>query len=167
VVLAAVAVSGTAVAWLARRLEPADVAVRTWFARHGAVWSTLATATNMLVGVAWMMRLPHDSVIRFTGADTSAMLTFSLAIVAGILALGFTAMSLTVHDPRRYLDAAVGALLVTIVAMVGMREMLRPVLVQGPAPVGAVPLAAACALMAFGTCTLLQAWRVFVGRRAS
>jgi len=161
VLLAAVAVSGLTVACLARRLEPADVALRSWIARHGAVWSTLATAGNMLVGVVWMMRLPHDTAIRFMGADTGAMLTFSLAIVAGILALGFIAMSLTVGNPRGYLDAAAVTLFVAVVAMVRMRELLRPAVGQGGADGATMALAAACALMVGGSCALVQAWWKF------
>jgi hypothetical protein len=164
VVLAAVAVSGLLVARSALGLEPADAAARAWLARHGALWSMLATLGNMLVGVLWMMRLPHETMIRFTGADTAAMLTFSIAIVAGILALGFTAMSLTVRDPRRYLDAAVVTLFVTLLAMVRMRELLRPRAIDGAdLPWG--PLALWCALMAVGTWALVLAWRRVGGRQ--
>jgi hypothetical protein len=164
VLIASVAVTGLLAARSASGLDHADTAFRAWLARHGALWSTLATLGNMLVGVLWMMRLPHETMIRFTGADTAAMLTFSVAIVAGMMALGFTAMSLTVRDPRGYLDAALATLLVTVVAMVRMREMLRP----GVAPGAIVPwgsVVVACALLVGGTYALLRAWRGFAGSR--
>jgi hypothetical protein len=157
--LAACAVAGVLIARASRRIDPALAPFRRWLARHGALWAMLCTLANLLVGVLWMAALPHETTIRFTGAETQAMLTFSWALIAAILALGFVAMSLTVTDPRRYLDAGSIMLLVTLVGMVRMREALRPAL---PAePLGWAAVAGACALMALGVTALLRARGAF------
>lgn len=157
--LAACAVAGALLARAAGRIDATREPFRRWLVRHGASWAMFCTLANLLVGVLWMAALPHETIIRFTGAETQAMLTFSVALIAAILALGFVAMSLTVTDPRRYLDAGSIMLLVTLVGMVRMREALRPVL---PAePLGWAAVAGACALMALGVFALLRAREAF------
>ena len=161
--LAACAVTGVMVARIARRCGPADASFRAWLVRHGATWAMFCTLANLLVGVLWMAGLPHETAIRFTGADTHVMVTFAWALVAAILALGFIAMSFTVADPRHYLDAGSIALLVTLVGMVRMREALRPA--AETMPPSAATLGLTVALAAAGTFALARAARAFARTR--
>jgi hypothetical protein len=128
--LAACAVAGVLVAQAGRSLGAAESS--RWVTRHGAIWAMFCTMANLLVGVLWMSALPRGEALRFTGADTGVMMTFAVALVAAILALGFVAMSLTVTDPRRYLDGGTVMLVVTLAGMVRMREALRPDAVAAP-----------------------------------
>jgi hypothetical protein len=157
--LAACAVTGTAVALAARHAGGIARTDGRALARYGAGWGMFCTLGNLLVGVLWMLRLPHETALRFTGADTGAMLVFSVAVTAAVLSLGFLAMSLTVPGPSGYLDAGAVGLFATLVAMVWMREVVR-----GASP-AAMPtwtaLAFAGVLALIALAALRGAWRAF------
>jgi hypothetical protein len=112
-----------------------------------------------------MVRLPHATSIRFTGADLEAMLVFAVAVLSAILALGFFAMSLTLPWPRAYLVAGAVALLTALVAMLRMREEVRG------AAVAFLPsfrtMAFAALLDGVAIAALFRAWRAFGTPRPS
>jgi len=161
-VLGACAVTGLSMALAARRAMPTPQTAR-WLERSGASWAALCTFLNLLVGVIVMVRLPHATAIRFTGADLEAMLVFAVAVLAAILALGFFAMSLTLPWPRAYLTAGAVVLLLTLVAMLRMREDVRG------AAVALFPslrtIAFALLLDVVALAALFRAWRAFATPR--
>lgn len=157
-VLGACAIAGLAVALAARKAAPTAAASR-WMERSGASWTALCTAANLLVGVVVILRLPHASAIRFTGADLEMMLVFALAVLAALLALGFVAMSLTLPWPRAYLWAGAVMLLVTLVAMLRMREDVRGAAVALPPSAGTVAFSVLLDVVAIAA--LVRAWRAF------
>ncbi len=157
-VLGACATAGLAVALAARHAAPAPAAAR-WLERSGASWTALCTAANLLVGVVVMVRLPHASAIRFTGADLEMMLVFAMAVLSALLALGFVAMSLTLPWPRAYLWAGTVMLLVTLVAMLRMREDVRGAAVAFTPSAGTMAFAVLLDLVAIAA--LSRAWRAF------
>jgi hypothetical protein len=157
-VLGACAVAGLAVALAARHAAPSPGAAR-WLERSGASWTVLCTAANLLVGVVLMLRLPHASAIRFTGADLEMMLVFALAVLSALLALGFVAMSLALPWPRAYLWAGTVMLLVTLLAMLRMREDVRGAAVALTPSTATVGFAVLLDLVAIAA--LSRAWRAF------
>ena len=157
-VLGACAVTGLAMALAARRAMPTPETAR-WLERSGAGWAAACTFLNLLVGVIVMVRLPHATAIRFTGADLEVMLVFAAAVLSAILALGFFAMSLTLPWPRAYLVAGAGALLLTLVAMLRMREDVRGAAVAFLPSLRTV--AFALLLEGIALAALVRAWRAF------
>jgi len=106
-----------------------------------------------------MLRLPHASAIRFTGADLEMMLVFALAVLSALLALGFVAMSLALPWPRAYLWAGTVMLLVTLLAMLRMREDVRGAAVALTPSTATVGFAVLLDLVAIAA--LSRAWRAF------
>jgi hypothetical protein len=159
--LGACAVTGLSMALAARRVMPTPETAG-WLERSGASWAALCTFLNLLVGVIVMVRLPHATAIRFTGADLEAMLVFAVGILAALLALGFFAMSLTLPWPRAYLAAGAVAVLMTLVAMLRMREDVRG------ATIALLPslrtIAFAVLLDVVAVAALFRAWRAFITR---
>ncbi len=157
--LAACAVTGTAVALAARHAAAITAADGRALARYGAGWGMFCTLGNLLAGVLWMLRLPHETALRFTGGDTGAMLVFSVAVTAAVLSLGFLAMSLTVPGPSGYIDAAAVGLFATLAAMVWMREVVRGATAAAMPTWTALAFAGVLALIALAA--LRSAWRAF------
>jgi hypothetical protein len=124
--LAALAVAGFAIAYSSLRIRSDDLGFARWVARHGLVWFVLCSTLNLPTGGAWLVKLPRFVLERLEGGDTIAMAAISIAVIGAIFALGFGALAAVVAEPRGYLHATAVSLIVTLVAMVIVREQLRP-----------------------------------------
>ena len=126
VALAAVAIAGFAVAYGSLVIRRDDPLFGRWLARHGLVWFVLCSTLNVPMGGAWLVKLPRPVLERLEGGDTIAMAAISAGVIAAILALGFGALAAVLAEPRGYLHATGVALGITLIAMVIVREQLRP-----------------------------------------
>jgi hypothetical protein len=122
--LGAVAVSGLATATfgLARRAARPEFA--RWAVRYGAGAAAWATAFNAVTGAWWAGALPAWSLERLTGATPAA------AVLAAGIVVGLATLALLVTLARGTASlalalAAIGAMLLTIVAMILTRDTVR------------------------------------------
>jgi hypothetical protein len=121
----AIAVAGMAVSLLGmgtRRLRPE---FGEWAMRHGAHWFTAATTVGVGAGAWWLVTLPRPVMLRFMGLGGIATATFAVGIVAGLAALLLGAMAIRPPASAKLVGSAAAALLVTLVAMVFMRDQVR------------------------------------------
>jgi len=161
---AAPAVAGFAVAYASLGIRRVDPLFARWLARHGLVWFVLCSAVNLPIGGAWLVKLPRPVIERLEGGDTIAMAAISIAVIGAIFAVGFGALAAVLPEPRAYLHATAVSLVITLAAMVIVREQLRP---AGGAPLDAAPITAAILLTAAAGGCLWLASSAFVRRRAS
>ena len=124
--LAALAVAGFAAAYASLIIRREDPVFGGWLARHGLVWFVLCSTMNLPIGGAWLVKLPRPVLERLEGGDAVAMAAISAGVIAAIFALGFGAMAAVLSKPRGYLHATAVSLAITLVAMVVVREQLRP-----------------------------------------
>jgi hypothetical protein len=127
----AVAVSGLVVAFLGvarRRREPEFGA---WAIRHGALWFLIATGVNVVVGLAWFVTLPRDTMLQLMGRDLFATAVFGSGIVMGLIAMGLVGMTALSTRPVGVAAAGAGATLLTIVLMILNRDQVRQAALDG------------------------------------
>lgn len=160
--LAAVAVPGFAVAYSSLGIRREDPRFARWLARHGLVWFVLCSAMNVPIGGAWLVKLPRPVIERLEGADTMAMAAISIAVIGAIFAVGFGALAAVLAEPRGYLHATAVSLVVTLIAMVVVREQLRP---AGEIPMSPARVALAALMVAAALGCLWRAWSSFVAQR--
>ena len=162
ITLGALAVAGFAIAYSSLTIRREDPVFGRWLARHGLVWFVLCSTMNLPMGGAWLVKLPRPVLERLEGGDTIAMAAISAGVIAAIFALGFGALAAVVAEPRGYLHATSVSLAITLVAMVVVREQLRP---AGAISVDAAHGVAAALLTAGAVGCLWRAWSAFVRAR--
>ena len=119
---------------------------------------------NLPIGGAWLVKLPRPVLERLEGGNSVAMAAISIAVIGAIFAVGFGALAAVLPEPRAYLHATAVSLVITLAAMVMVREQLRP---AGGAPLDAARITAAILLTAAAGGCLWLASSAFVRRRAS
>lgn len=125
VLLAALAVSGLAVAVAGSRLRRSDAPAGEWMARHGVYWCAGATVLNLLPGFWWLAALPRETLLQFMGRDPVVTGCFTLAILAAIAALGLAIPSAFAPRPGRLAVGAAACLAASVVLMVLVRDAAR------------------------------------------
>jgi len=157
VVLGSLAVSGLALAIAGATMQTRRPAFASWLVRHGVFWFGGATVANFVPGFWWLAVLPRDTLLRFMGQDAVATTWFGLGIVAALGALAHAVQAAVGRQSPRVLAAAGGSLVVSLVAMVLVRDTARSASLQaaglaapswvapqwGPIAIFAVLLAAA------------------------
>jgi hypothetical protein len=123
--LGAVAVAGLVVALYGAFRSRDDAAFGGWTIRFGGLWFAVTTAINVLVGFAWLVTLPRETMLRFMGQDPVATATLLLGILFGLAALVFGFLLAQSPRPTPLLRWTVASLLLALVAMVLNRDQVR------------------------------------------
>jgi hypothetical protein len=121
--LGAIAIGGLFVVALALRERRADL--REWMLRNGALWFTIATAGNIVVGFWFLLALRSDVRTLFMGGSKLA----SALLIAGFLlpigAIVHLLLGLSGRKPERQAIAGIGTGVLTVAVMVGVRDIVR------------------------------------------
>lgn len=131
VVLGALAVAGLGVAFLGWRARVEDESFSEWAIRHGVLWAAIATVINFLPGFWWLAALPREALLQFMGRDGWSTALFGLSIVSALGALGHLVGAAYGKNPGRLLAGGTGALALTVVLMVLMRDRARAAILGG------------------------------------
>ncbi len=115
--LASLAVGGLGLALLNRRAAAGGDAEAQARLELGLRWFTRATLVQMAAGVWFLLALPPEIMLGFLGGDALATAVF-------LAALALAALSLAYGLKGRPLAAA-ASLAATVLAMVGVRDLLR------------------------------------------
>ncbi len=125
VLFGAVAVAGLFVALQGIRKLPRDPEQGRWQYRSGATWFCGATVIAMLVGVWWLFALPPEQRGLFLGGSLLGTLAFGVGVAAALAALVHVWLGINSNRPGWMLWTGVGALAVTVLCMLLMRDVLR------------------------------------------
>ncbi len=165
--VAAVAVSGVVLAAWGWRVRATTPEISAPALRLGLVSFSAASAVNALVGLSWFGLLPGVAIGAMTGDSGLATLSLAVAAILGLIT-AWVAFVLATKPSERVggsdLARAGTILLLTVVAMVLLRDRLRAVMLAptgyslpAAAPQwGVIALFAACLTAAVG----LIAWMV-------
>lgn len=124
-IVGAVSVAGLALAVAGARSAARGSADGRWAQRFGTRASITATSINMVIGLWWLDRLPSDALTRLMGGSPVATTLFVVGVVAGF---GTLIMLLLLARPgasTRLGFSAVAGMLVTVVAMLLVRDQVR------------------------------------------
>ena len=123
--LGAIAVAGMVLAlWgIAQRAKDAELG--SWAMKAGTRWFVLPTVLNVITGFWWMFQLPRETMLRFMGQSTAGTLWFGIGFVLAIGTLIMMFMAMVKRDPAGLIRGSAGSLLLTLVAMVFMRDQVR------------------------------------------
>jgi hypothetical protein len=124
-VLSAIAIAALVLAvsgHLRRAKEPEFAA---WAVRFGLGWFAVGTILNSAAGTWWMLRLPDDTARRLLGGDAYATAAFVVGTLAGLVALGSALVARATTRPSPLVWTTTGATLVSLVAMVLIRDSVR------------------------------------------
>lgn len=123
--VAAMAVAGFVVAWFgARRIRRAQPGGETMH-RVGSVWFLAPTAGQFLLGLWFLIMLPREVMMTFMGGTALGTALLALAILLPTAMLVVQALSLRSATPLRITSLNGGLLLLTVVAMVLLRDLVR------------------------------------------
>lgn len=126
VLLGAVAVAALFVALAGARWRRADPGRAAWAARRGLSVFAVATAANVLVGLAFLLALPKAVLIRLVGGgDRYSIAVLAAAILTATALAGAALLALGAKRAERAVVAVVALLLPTLATMVLLREELR------------------------------------------
>jgi hypothetical protein len=123
--LAAMAVAGMTVAFYGLLRKGKSPEFGTWAMRYGAKWFGIATALNILVGFWFLLALPQEIMSRFMGQSPFATLALALGILLGLGAMIMMFMAINAPDPASLVRGSLGALVLTLVFMVLVRDEVR------------------------------------------
>lgn len=137
---AAVAVAGLFVALQGLRKLRRDPEQGRWQYRSGATWFSGSTLIVMAVGFWWLLALPREQMMTFMGGSVLGTAAFGLGFLAGLAALAHAWLGINSRKPERTLWSAVGALVVTVLCMVVMRDALRDAALKPLYDVWALPV---------------------------
>jgi hypothetical protein len=124
-VIGALAVAGMVVAILGlvrRRKQPE---FGGWALRYGSLWFVVATGLNMVVGFILLVTLPRDTLMRFMGQDLVGTIALSLGFMMAVGALVMMLLATQRDEPAGLMKGSVWSLLLTLVAMVLVRDQVR------------------------------------------
>jgi len=125
IVLGAVAVAALAVAVYGALRRAREPEVGAWAMRAGTVTFALVTAVNVFVGTWLLVSRPKEILIRLVGGDTRAMTLLAAGILLAVAAAGAAPLALGARHPARATRFLAGAVLLTLVAMVLLRDEVR------------------------------------------
>ncbi|UCF67703.1 MAG: hypothetical protein JSV80_18425 [Acidobacteriota bacterium] len=123
--LGALAVSGMVVAIYGLLRRSRDAAFGAWAVRYGSLWFSVATAANLMVGVWWLIALPRESMLRFMGQNLLATISLGAGILFALGTLILTLLAVQAPRPERLAQGGVVTLLLTLIAMILVRDQVR------------------------------------------
>ncbi len=131
VLLGAVAVAGLAVALLGVLRRGRDPVFAAWAMCRGITLFGLASAVNVFVGMLFLISLPRETLVRLAGADRHAMGLLVVAILLGVAVAGAALLALGARDRSRATGTLGVLLLVTLAAMLLLRDEVRRIALRG------------------------------------
>ena len=121
--LGSVAIGGLLVLILGLREK--KVEVRAWLLRQGSLWFVIATAGNIVVGFWFLMTLRAEVRDLFMGRSKLATALMIAGMLLPMGAIVHLALGLSGKKADRQAMAGIGAALLTVMVMVGMRDVVR------------------------------------------
>ncbi len=122
-VLGALAVSGLGLAVLGLRQREEEY--RRWLIEQGALLFTGATLLNFGVGFWFLVKLPGTVALAFVGGNGFATTLLGLGFLLPLAAVAHLIMAKANKSPKRQLVIGISCGLLTVAAMVVMRDVLR------------------------------------------
>ncbi len=124
-VVASVAVTGVSIALRGLFVLRTDDSYGRWLVGAGSLVFIVATGVQFLVGVAFLFSLPSGWRGAFLGGDPTATGLLIAAVLLALAAMGCLLLAVYARRPGLPTLAGPGALLLTIVLMVLMRDKVR------------------------------------------
>lgn len=124
-VLGAIAVTGAVIALIGVARRAKDEASARFLMKRGALWFIVPTALNIGTGLWWLVALPRETMLRFMGRDAVATGSLAVGLLLALASFAMMTMTLVKSEPAGLIKGASHALLVTLVAMVLMRDQVR------------------------------------------
>jgi MFS family permease len=122
-VLGALAVSGLGLVVLALRQR--EDAYRKWLTEQGFFLFTFTTLINFAVGFWFLLKLPGSVQLDFVGGNGFATVLLGIGVLLPLAAVAHLIMAKSSRSPRRALVIGVSCGLLTVAAMIVMRDVLR------------------------------------------
>ena len=122
--LSAVAVGGLMIAWMGAVEVKKGKGDGRFMVRQGGLWFIVLTALQYGVGSWFLLSLPRE-VMLFFMKSVLPMIAFIASLLLPIGSLVTASLALRHPRPLPWLNAAAGFLLLTIVAMVIVRDVVR------------------------------------------
>ncbi|OGB93898.1 MAG: hypothetical protein A2Z31_04370 [candidate division NC10 bacterium RBG_16_65_8] len=97
----------------------------TWLARRGIVWSVAATGLQMVDGFWFLFSLPRDLLIALVGGKVMPTIHLAVGMMLGFLALILLSGLRDPERQRSLVRFTAGAMLAAVLAMVGLRDIVR------------------------------------------
>jgi hypothetical protein len=97
----------------------------TWLARRGIVWAVAATALQMADGFWFLFALPKDIVLALVGGQAMPTVHLAVGMMLGFLALILLAGLSEPERKRNLVRFTAVAMLAAVLAMVGLRDIVR------------------------------------------
>lgn len=96
-----------------------------WVVRRGILWALVATALQMIDGFWFLFSLPRDLLIALVGGQAVPTVHLAVGMMLGFLTL---ILLFGLREPERQrtlVRFTAGALCVTVLAMIGLRDVVR------------------------------------------
>lgn len=122
-VLAGFAVSGLGLVLLGLRKQPDDY--RRWLVEQGSLLFTGTTILNFGVGFWFLVKLPGAVRLAFIGGNGFATALLGIGLLLPLAAIAHLIMAKANQSPQRQLVIGVSTGVLTVAAMVVMRDLLR------------------------------------------
>jgi len=122
-VLGALAVSGLGLVVMALRKQEHEY--RQWLIEQGSLLFTGTTLLNFGVGFWFLAKLPGPVRLAFVGGNGFATALLGTGLLLPLAAVAHLLMAKTNKSPKRQLVIGVSSGLLTVAAMVVMRDLLR------------------------------------------
>jgi hypothetical protein len=124
-IAAAMAVAGLIVAWFGARRMAHDDPHGAAMHRVGTVWFLVPTAGQFVFGLWFLISLPKDVMMTFMGGSALGTALLALAVLLPIAMLLLQALAFRSPSPLSMTSITATLLLVTVVAMVLLRDLVR------------------------------------------
>jgi hypothetical protein len=121
----ALAVSGLVVAIYGAVKQKSDDEYGRWLMRYGALWFVVPTAVTIVFGLWWLIALPREVMLQFMGQDMVATAALGLGIIVALGTLMMMVLAIQAQQPARLIRGSAGALLLTLVLMITIRDQVR------------------------------------------
>ncbi len=122
-VLGALAIAGLGL--IAMGLRKLENDYRQWLAEQGSILFTGATILNFAVGFWFLVKLPIETRVAFIGGSGVATALLGAGIFLPLAAVAHLILAKSNQSPQRQLMIALTCGVLTVAAMVGMRDILR------------------------------------------
>jgi hypothetical protein len=97
----------------------------TWLARRGIVWALAATGLQMIDGFWFLFSLPRNHLIALVGGQVMPTVHLAIGMMLGFLVLILLSGLREPERQRRLVKFTAGVMLVTVFAMIGIRDVVR------------------------------------------
>ena len=96
-----------------------------WLARRGIFWALAATGLQMVDGFWFLFSLPREVLLALVGGKPWPTIHLAIGMGLGFLALIMLSGARQPERQRRLVRFKAGVLLATVLAMVGLRDVVR------------------------------------------